>query len=79
MAVLEKESIQLYQQDCQLSDLAVDRVSGGGGGGLNSPSRRRLPEPATSLASNKILSSYPLPARYSQTSRLVLSQSIIDI
>jgi len=55
VAVLrEGPTIQLYQQTRQFSELAMGRVSGGGGGGLNSPSRRRLPESATSLASSFI-------------------------
>jgi hypothetical protein len=44
--------IQLYQQTRQFSKLAMGRVSGGGGGGLNSPSMRRLPESATGLVNS---------------------------
>ncbi len=56
VAVLSKESnIQLYQQTRQFSELAMGCVSGGGGGGLNSPSMRRLPESATGLVNSLIL------------------------
>ena len=36
------------------------KLPGGGGGGLNSPSRRRLPEPATSLVSSFFSPDQPL-------------------
>ena len=43
VAVLrEGSTIQLYQQTRQFSELAMGRVSGGGGGGLNSPSKRQV-------------------------------------
>lgn len=46
---------------------------GGGGGGLNSPSRNRLPECATSLAVSLISPERPLTAKSGQASRLFLA------
>ncbi len=46
---------------------------GGGGGGLNSPSRNRLPEYATGLAASLFSSDRPLAAEFDQASRLILA------
>jgi len=54
-----------YKKAASLIDRSF-KFLGGGGGGLNSPSRRRLPEPATSLVSSFISPSQPLLTKADQ-------------